>query len=95
MIHQQTDKLDLSQFDNEMIAVVLKLREREFVLRGRANFQQDDRLGRILRIPASDCQTDIVISENQWEGRIIPDFEHGCRYCFVPESILPTSSESS
>jgi len=78
---------DFSRFDQAEVAVILRQAGREFVFRGVATFQLDDKLGRILRVCGENGQDgDLILSEETWEGRVIPDIEHGCRYCFIPSS---------
>ena len=78
---------DFSQFDREHVAVILTQEGCEFVFRGLATFQLDDNLGRILRVCGENARDgDLILSEATWEGRVIPDVKHGCRYCFIPAS---------
>jgi len=83
---RQTISVSLDQFDQERVAVILRQGEDEIVFRGIATFHRDDKLERILRI-CNDEKTpgnpEIILSEKSWQGQIIPDFQHGCRFCFV------------
>ena len=78
---------DLSALDGRSVAVILRQAGREFVIRGTAMFQRDDALGNILRITVPDDQhaeTALIISEQDWQGRIIPDVTYGCDLCIIP-----------
>ena len=78
-------KRDFSRYDQELVAVVFEQGARKFVVRGVAVFQNDDKLGRILRISGEDSrQGDLILCEESWAGRILPDLEHDCRFCFHP-----------
>ena len=77
--------MDLAQFDQQLIAVLLKQVDDEFVFRGSARFQKDDELGRILRVSNNDPnEPEIIILEDSWGGRIIRDFQYGCRFLIQP-----------
>ncbi len=81
-----TQQVDLSVFDGQRIAVLLDYSTRRIVLRGTAHFMRDDTQGNVLNIvPHSDepGHPVLIISEADWNGRIIPDFHYGCRYCFI------------
>ena len=81
----QKATVDFAQFHEERIAVVLN--RGAIVFCGTAMFQRDDDLGNILRIKSDSseaCEGEVLLSEGDWQGRIIPDLEHGCRYCFIP-----------
>ena len=78
---------DLSPLDGRSVAVVVRQAGREFVIRGTAMFQRDDALGNVLRIIVPDGQhtePTLIISEQEWKGRIIPDVEYGCDLCIIP-----------
>jgi len=76
---------DFSRFDQEQVVVVLKQGQCDVVFRGLATFQLDDKLGPILRVCGENARDgDVILSEQTWEGSIIPDLKHGCRYCFIP-----------
>jgi hypothetical protein len=49
---------------------------------------QDPLLGGVLRLQLDDQSLDlgaeVLISESNWKGTILPDTEHGCDYCFIP-----------
>ena len=78
-------QVDLSQFDQQLLAVLLKQVDDEFVFRGSGSFQKDDELGRILRVSNDDPnEPEIIILEGSWGGRITPDFQYGCRFLIQP-----------
>ena len=83
------EAVDFSQFDQERIAVILRRGMDNTLFRGVARFQRDDKLGNILRISSEGEEPgspDLILTEKSWTGRIIPDFEHGCQFCFIPAS---------
>jgi hypothetical protein len=55
---------------------------------GMAKYQNDRLLGPVLRIRLargkSASETDVLISEKEWTGRIEPDRHYGCDFCFIP-----------
>jgi hypothetical protein len=79
-------RVDLSAFDGHRIAVVIEQTNSKTVLRGTASFVRDDTVGNALRIRLDDEEPGhpiLMISEDQWDGRIIPDFHHGCSFCLI------------
>ena len=77
-------RVDLSAFDGHRIAVVIEQTNHKTVLRGTAVFVRDESVGNTLRIRLDDEEPGhpvLMISEDQWDGRIIPDFHHGCSFC--------------
>ena len=76
---------DLSKFDGRRIAVVLNRAGCRTVLRGMGNCLQDDILGDSLRIAVENelGNLEFFIAAKDWDGQIIPDFEHGCEFCIV------------
>jgi hypothetical protein len=79
-------RVDLSAFDGHRIAVVIESKNHKTVLRGTAAFVRDEAVGNSLRIQLDDeepGQPVLMISEDQWDGRIIPDFHHGCSFCLI------------
>ncbi len=80
----------LSEFDGQSLAVVLHRGQTRIVLRGRAAFVRDDAVGDSLQILMDDDepgQPVLILSENEWNGRIIPDFHHGCDFCLVIDCV--------
>lgn len=78
--------VDLSAFDGHRVAVVIDGAARKTVLRGTAAFVRDETMGNALRIQLDDEEPGhpvLMISEDQWDGRIIPDFHHGCSFCLI------------
>lgn len=77
----------LSEFDGQSVAVILRKKgRREIVMRGTAAFVRDDAVGNSLQIALNDDQPGqplVILSEEEWNGRIIPDFHHGCDFCLV------------
>jgi hypothetical protein len=79
-------RMTLADFDGESMAVVLRKKRQEIVVRGTAAYIRDDTVGNALRIQLDDDpegHSALLLSEDEWSGRIIPDFHHGCRYCVV------------
>ena len=82
-------RTSFAQFDGKRVSAILKQGGREFVCVGVAHFQRDDRLGNILRIDPTDPQPgspQLILTESEWKGRIIPDLHYGALYCFIPAS---------
>jgi hypothetical protein len=78
--------VDLSAFDGHRIAVVIEGTNQKTVLRGTAAFVRDEAVGNALRIRLDDEEPGhpvLMIAEDQWNGRIIPDFHHGCSFCLI------------
>ena len=78
---------DFSAFDGKKIAMLLQQGEQQFVFRGTAQLARDDKLGIVLKIVAFDQEPGepkLIVSEQAWNGRIIPDIEHGCDFCMIP-----------
>ena len=77
-----------TQYDGRRIAVVLMCRKRPRMYWGTAQYQKDELLGPVLRIRLargkSASETDVIISEKEWTGRIEPDTLYGCDFCFIP-----------
>ncbi len=77
---------DLSGFDGQRIAVVMKHGGRKMVWKGTALYTEDPNMGKVLRISIESKEAGdpvIVIAEKEWSGRIIPDLEHGCKFCLI------------
>ena len=86
----ENTKEGFSRFDQELVSVLLKKPEGDFVFVGVASFQRDDQLENILRIEPADPQpgnTHLILTEKGWKGRIIPDLHYGGRYCFIPADV--------
>ena len=76
----------LSEFDGQKMAVVMTRGTRRVVMCGTAAFVRDDAVGNTLNIRLEDCEPGhpvLVISENEWDGRIVPDFHYGCDFCLI------------
>ena len=55
-------------------------------LRGDATHLQDKHLGSILRISLDGDLPggpEIIITESEWRGEILPDRHYGCDYCLI------------
>lgn len=79
--------LDLSQFNQARVAVVLEGVSRPVLCRGEAHYERDASLGNILRIWMDDGATSgacLIVAERGWDGRVVPDSEFGCDYRFIP-----------
>jgi hypothetical protein len=77
-----------AQYHGKRIAIVLMYRNRTTMFWGAAQYQDDERLGPALRIrlnrDKSPGETDVILSEKEWKGRIVPDTLYGCDFCFIP-----------
>jgi hypothetical protein len=77
-----------AQYHGKRIAIVLMYRTRATMFWGAAQYQDDELLGPVLRIrlnrDKSPSETDVVISEKEWNGRVVPDSLYGCDFCFIP-----------
>lgn len=76
----------LSEFDGQTMAVEMVRGARRIVLCGKAVFVRDDMLGDTLRIRLDGAEPGnpvLIFSEDEWSGRIVPDFHHGCDFCLV------------
>ncbi len=83
---RRSKRVGLAEFDGQRLAVILRKERQETVLRGTAVFVRDDRVGNSLQIVLGDDVTGkpvLILSEDEWNGRIIPDFHHGCDFCLV------------
>ena len=71
------------QFDGCRFAVMMpRIRHEPFC--GPARYEQDDRLGSILRIEIEaqfPGNPHILIAEDEWGGLITADSKYGCDYC--------------
>ncbi len=79
-------RTDLSEYDGQRLAVVMQRDGGRIVLRGKASFVGDELLGNVLNIHLDNAEPGspvVVIAEDQWDGRIIPDFHFGCKYCLM------------
>ncbi len=76
----------LAEFDGQRMAVVLHKAGKRIILRGTASFVRDDTVGNTLKIWLEDDepgQPVLMLSEVEWNGRIVPDFHFGCDFCLV------------
>lgn len=76
----------LADFDGIRMSVVLDIGSDRVVIRGTARFVRDDAIGNSLSIQPDQHEPGrpvIVISENDWDGRIIPDFHYGCQFSLI------------
>jgi len=83
---QASKRVRLSEFDGHKMAVIVDKGQDRVVLRGEATFVEDDHVGRSLQIHLEDDEPGypvVVLSEDEWDGRIIPDFHYGCDFCLV------------
>jgi len=88
VVNVEKTKVDFSRFHQELVSVLLKKPERDFVFVGVAKFQRDDQLGNILLIEPANSQPGnphLILTEKGWKGRIIPDLHDGGRFCFIPD----------
>ncbi len=84
--HRRLNRVGLSEFDGQSMAVILDKGQNRIVLRGKAAFVRDDAVGNSLQILLEDDEAGqpvLILSESEWNGRIIPDFHHGCDFCLV------------
>ena len=82
---QDSQPPQLSKYDGSRIALVIEKGERRTVFRGVGRFVQDDALGNALCIslPNELGSPEFFITEQDWDGQIIPDFEYGCQFCII------------
>ncbi len=83
---QPPKRVGLAEFDGQRLAVVLRRGRDEVVMRGKASFVRDTTVGSSLCIRLDDeepGQPVLMLSEEEWNGRIVPDFHHGCDFCLV------------
>ena len=77
-----------AQYHGKRIAIVLMYRNRPTMFWGAAQYQDDELLGPVLRIRlqggTSPSETDVIIAEKEWDGRVMPDSLYGCDFCFIP-----------
>jgi hypothetical protein len=81
-----TGQVHLAAFDGQRMAVEMRRGPDRVVLRGTAVFVRDDAIGNTLNIRLDGGEPGhpvLVVSENEWDGRIVPDFHHGCNFCLV------------
>jgi len=79
-------RTDLSEYDGQRMSVVMQRDGGRIVLQGTAAYVGDELLGNVLNIHLGNGEPGapvVVIAEDQWDGRIIPDFHFGCKYCLV------------
>jgi hypothetical protein len=80
----------LSHYAGKRVAVVLKNRDSDCVVRGTARYDEDEHLGWVLRIEVDereadfDLPTEILIAESEWDGEITSGEAFGCDFCFHP-----------
>jgi hypothetical protein len=85
---RRTNRTGMSQFDGQRIAVILRRRDTKTVVCGKAFFVKDDYVGNSLQIRLDDGESGrpvLILSEREWNGRIIPDLHYGCKYSLVVE----------
>jgi len=85
-IARPSERIDFADFDGQRMSVILDLASGRVVIRGTAYFVRDDAIGNTLNIRPEDDEPGhpvIVISENDWKGRIIPDFHYGCQFSLI------------
>jgi hypothetical protein len=77
-----------AQYHGKRIAVVLMHRNQAMMFWGAGRYEDDAQLGPVLRIQLnrdrSPAETDVIISEREWCGRVVPDTLYGCDFCFIP-----------
>jgi len=86
--YQPPRRVRLSEFDGLSMAVILRSGEKRVVLRGTAVYVRDATVGNSLRIRVAGSEPGepvLVVSEDDWNGRVIPDFHYGCDFCLVIE----------
>lgn len=83
----------LAQFHDKRIAFFLPIQGESRACRGTAFFGRDELLGNVLRIRLDATHGDgnpvILLSEQEWDGQILRDTEHGCDFCFHPSPLWP------
>jgi hypothetical protein len=78
---RKKDRLPFSDLHDRTIAVQFVVSGQERLLRGRGLHEQDPELGSVLRILfSSDTDDAIVITEEKWEGEVLPGEAAGCDF---------------
>lgn len=74
--------LNLAQYDQKRMAVVVPMGTSKMVLRGDALYVHDATLGNCLRIDSQqEAGVEFLLQEDQFAGRIVKDDRYGCDYC--------------
>ena len=77
----------LSAYDGKRLAVVVVNDQQRAVIRGIGAFENDEKLGNILRIKSdsdrSEGNAELIIQESKWNGEIVADTQHDCDFCLV------------
>jgi hypothetical protein len=74
---------ELKQFDQKRMVVELTMQGEKRLLPGVATYSVDPTIGKCLRIALDDPASgplEILLSEQNWSGEIVPDTTHGAEY---------------
>jgi hypothetical protein len=84
---------DFSRFHGKRIAVAVALPQSCRIICGSASYEDDPCLGFALRIQLDDSEAlgyqQLLISETEWDGEIVPDVANGCDFLFTPSPLWP------
>ena len=72
---------DFSKFDRKRIVISLPCDGESKPFCGTAAYLLDATLGNVLQITIDDG-SEVIISETDWKGLIVPDRVHGCDFSF-------------
>lgn len=75
----------LARFDGRRVAVVLPCGGASKTFCGQAVYTTDTNLGNVLKIRPDGCtdgDAEIIVSESDWDGLVVPDRLNGCDFCF-------------
>ena len=76
--------MTLAELDGKEIAVLLHVAGCGRVLRGTGHYERSENDGNSLRIELYDADdpgsSALILDEDQWDGRIVPDIRYGCEY---------------
>lgn len=79
---------DLAPLSGHRIALILNRRGKPAVFRSTGHYEQDPTLGPVLRLRLDgslhEGETDVLICENEWEGRIAAGAQYGCGFSLIP-----------
>jgi hypothetical protein len=74
--------LNLAQYDQKRMAVVVLVGTSKMVLRGGALYVRDATLGNCLRIDSQEeAGVEFLLQEDQFTGQIVKDDRYGCDFC--------------
>lgn len=79
---------DLAPLSGHRIALILSRNGKPAVFRSTCRYEQDHTLGPVLRLRIDgslhEGETDVLICENEWDGRIAAGTQYGCSFSLIP-----------